>query len=148
MTEKKQQTMVVPDFAFWHETTVRHSDLDPNDHVTNSVICAWFDDGRYILLRQKLRPLVEATDYFALVKLEMNFRKEIRMFDVPRIATTVTRIGKSSMAMHQHLIIGGEIAATAQSVTVLADGNTRTAKPLSADQQDALLPFMAEDQTA
>ena len=147
MTKENQQTIEAADFAFWHETVIRHSDLDPNDHVTNSVICAWFDDGRYILLRKNLRPLVEATDYFALVRLEMNFRKEIRMFDTPRIGTAITRIGKSSLAMHQHLIIGGEIAAMAESVTVLADGHSRSAKALTAAHHDALLPFMVTKPT-
>ena len=142
MTGAPAATMDMPAYGFWHEVTVRHADLDPNDHVTNSVICAWFDDGRYILLRQKLRPLVEATDYFALVKLEMNFRKEVRMFDTPRVGTAITRIGTSSMAMRQHLIVGGEIAATADSVTVLADGHSRSAKPLTTDHQEALRPFM------
>lgn len=137
----------VPDYPFWHEVTVRHADLDPNDHVTNSVICAWFDDGRYILLRQKLRPLVEATDYFALVKLEMNFRKEVRMFDTPRVGTAITRIGTSSMAMRQHLLVGGVIAVTAASVTVLGDGHSRSAKPLAAHHHDALRPFLRAGET-
>jgi acyl-CoA thioester hydrolase len=135
----------VPDYPFWHEVAVRHSDLDPNDHVTNSVICAWFDDGRYILLRQKLRPLVEATDYFALVKLEMNFSKEVRMFHTPRVGTAITRIGTSSMAMRQHLLVDGVIAATATSVTVLGDGHSRSAKPLAANHHDALRPFLARE---
>lgn len=148
MTETTAETMTVPAYGFWHEVTVRHADLDPNDHVTNSVICAWFDDGRYILLRQKLRPLVEATDYFALVKLEMNFRKEVRMFDAPRVGTAFTRIGRSSMAMRQHLIVDGMIAATAESVTVLADGQSRSAKPLLAAHHEALRPFMASEETA
>ncbi|MBC7282730.1 thioesterase family protein [Hoeflea sp.] len=145
MTDGNTET--VPHYPFWHQVTVRHADLDPNDHVTNSVICAWFDDGRYILLRQKLRPVVEATDYFALVKLEMNFSKEVRMFDAPRVGTSITRIGRSSMAMRQHLIVDGAIAATAESVTVLADGHTRSAIPLSTTHQDALRPYMATEDT-
>lgn len=129
-------------YPAWHETVVRHADLDPNDHVTNSVICSWFDDGRYILLRQHLRPLVEPDDYFALAHLEMNFSREVRMFEAPRIGTGLVRLGRSSIAMRQHLLVDGEVAAIANSVTVLADGRLRRAKALSDTQRQALAAFL------
>ena len=135
-------SMPLPDYPMWQGAIVRHADLDPNDHVTNSVICSWFDDGRYVLLRRHLRPVVEASDYFALVMLEMHFLQEVRMFDEPRVGTAITRIGRSSIAMQQHLFVGERIAATATSVTVLGDGVARRARPLSEAHRQALAPFM------
>lgn len=132
-------------FPEWHEITIRHSDLDPNDHVTNSVVCAWFDDGRYFLLRRELRPLVKSTDFFALAKIEMNFKKEIRFNDRPRVGTGITHIGCSSIAMLQYLMIGDQLAATATSVTVLADGNSRRAVSLSPRQREAMDGYLLLD---
>ena len=33
-------------YPVWSQTTVRYSDLDPNNHVNNGAIGAFFEDGR------------------------------------------------------------------------------------------------------
>jgi acyl-CoA thioester hydrolase len=123
--------------------TVRHADLDPNDHVTNSVICAWFDDGRYRLLREHLFPLCRAGLYFALVDLSIGFRAEVGFADQPRVATGVTRLGRSSIAMRQELWCAGRLCCTATSVTVMADRALRRSVALQAEQRTALGRFAA-----
>lgn len=122
---------------------VRHADLDPNDHVTNSVICAWFDDARYMLLREHLFPLCGPGLYFALVDLNIGFRAEIVMFDRPRVATGVTRLGRSSIAMRQELWRGETLCCTSTSVTVMADRAARRSAPLAESHRAALAPFAA-----
>lgn len=125
----------------WMDVMVRHADLDPNDHVTNSVICAWFDDARYILLREHLFPICGPDLYFALVDLNIGFREEIVMFDRPRVATGVTRLGRSSIAMRQELWRDGVLCCTSTSVTVMADRAARRSAPLQDNHRAALAAF-------
>lgn len=122
---------------------VRHADLDPNDHVTNSVICAWFDDARYMLLREHLFPLCGPEHYFALVDLNIGFREEIVMFDRPLIGTVITRLGRSSIAMRQELWRDETLCCTSTSVTALADRSARRSVPLHDSHRAALAPFAA-----
>ncbi len=130
-------------FPHWRPAVVRHSDLDPHGHVTNSVFAAWLDDGRYALLREVLRPLLPPDDLPALASLTVDFSREINFGDVPEIGTAVLRLGDRSIIMGQGLFVGGACAATAHSVTVVMDGRTRRARPLTDAERAALERFGA-----
>ena len=127
-------------FALWHPVVVRHADLDPNGHVTNSVYAAWFDDGRFAHLRAVLRPLMAPGDVLALASLTIDFLAEVGFDERPEIATRVLSLGRSSMTIGQALFAGDTLRAVAHSVTVVADGTTRRAKPLGEAQRAVLLP--------
>lgn len=129
-------------YPFWQDAIVRHADLDPNNHVTNSVICSWFDDGRYMLLLDRIRPLMEASDFLALGTVTIDFHREVRLRHRPRIGTAILGIGRSSVTMGQAIFCGDECAATATSVTIVADGTTRRSKEMSKSQRESLLPFL------
>lgn len=131
-------------FPHWQPATVRHSDLDPNNHVTNSVFAAWLDDGRYALLKEHLRPLLAPTDVFALVSLTIDFSREIDFRDTPEIGTGLLKLGRSSIVMGQGLFIGAGCAASALSVTVVMDGETRRARTLTSDERAALGRFAGD----
>lgn len=130
-------------FPHWRPAVVRHSDLDPHGHVTNSVFAAWLDDGRYALLREVLRPLLPPDDLPALASLTVDFSREINFGDVPEIGTAVLRLGDRSIIMGQGLFVGDACAATAHSVTVVMDGRTRRARPLTDAERAALERFGA-----
>lgn len=128
-------------FPHWRPAVVRHADLDPHGHVTNSVFAAWLDDGRYALLREVLRPLLPPDDLPALASLAVDFSREINFGDVPEIGTAVLRLGARSIVMGQGLFVGGTCAASALSVTVVMNGRTRRARPLADAERAALGRF-------
>ncbi|GJD49740.1 hypothetical protein OPKNFCMD_2473 [Methylobacterium crusticola] len=125
-------------FPHWRPAIVRHADLDPNGHVTNSVYTAWLDDGRYALLTQALRPLIAPGDVLALASVTVDFAQEVGFADAPEIGTAVLRLGTSAIVMGQGVFVGAACAATAHSVTVVMDGRTRRARPLRPGERDAL----------
>jgi acyl-CoA thioester hydrolase len=127
-------------FPSWQDAVVRHADLGPNHHVTNSVICSWFDDGRYALLVRVLRPLLDPADVLALANVAIDFHAEIRFGEVPRIGTAILRLGGSSIAIGQGIFVGDRCAATATSVTVVAGGPERRARALTENERAALTP--------
>lgn len=128
-------------FRHWQGTTVRHCDLDPNDHVTNSVFGAWFDDGRYGLLKRYLRPIVAQSDVFALVSVTIDFSREIAFGELPEVGTAILEVGRSSIIMGQGLFIAGACAASCRSVTVMMDGVSRRPRPLNEAERDILMSF-------
>ncbi|WP_053078508.1 acyl-CoA thioesterase [Methylobacterium tarhaniae] len=130
-------------FPHWRPAVVRHADLDPNGHVTNSVFAAWLDDGRYALLSAILLPLIPPGDLPALAALSVDFAREVTFADAPEIGTAVLRLGARSIVMGQGLFVGDACAATAHSVTVVMDGRTRRARPLTIAERDALGRFAA-----
>ncbi|WP_407520326.1 acyl-CoA thioesterase [Methylobacterium oryzisoli] len=128
-------------FPHWRSAIVRHSDLDPNAHVTNSVFTAWLDDGRYALLTEALRPLMAPDDALALASITVDFAREVGFADAPEIGTAVLRLGTSAIVMGQGLFVGAACVATALSVTVVMDGRIRRARPLDPRERDALAGF-------
>lgn len=128
-------------FLSWHGAIVRHCDLDPNNHVTNSVTCAWFDDGRYFLFEKHFKPLMETNDFLAVVTLTIDYHHEIGTFDTPKIGSVITKIGNSSVTIGQSIFTENGCVASAQSVTVLADGDSRRPKKINSFQRDALMKF-------
>jgi acyl-CoA thioester hydrolase len=128
-------------FPSWQDAVVRHADLDPNHHVTNSVICSWFDDGRYALLVRVLRPLMRQDEVLALANVSIDFHAEIRFGEVPRIGTSVMKLRGSSIAMGQGIFVGDRCAATATSVTVVAGGPDRRARALTEGERASLTPY-------
>lgn len=128
-------------FAHWQPAIVRHCDLDPNGHVTNSVFGVWFDDGRYALLRRHVRPLVPPCDVFALVSVTIDFSREIAFGETPRVGTAVLELGRSSFVMGQGLFVGDVCAASARSVTVLMDGTSRRPRALTVAEREILMGF-------
>ena len=44
-------------YRVWTRDTIRYSDLDPNDHVNNGAINAYFEDGRVRFRKQHLSHL-------------------------------------------------------------------------------------------
>jgi len=128
-------------FPFWHAAIIRHADLDPNNHVTNSVICAWFDDGRYTLLCDVVLPLLEPGDYPVLASVTIDFHREIRFGSRPEIGTAVHTLGNRSLNMVQGIFCDGQCVATATSVTVLVDGKTGRPRPVGEAVAAALGAF-------
>lgn len=129
-------------YNWWYDAIVRHADLDPNNHVTNSVICSWFDDGRYTFLVNNLRPLMPVTDFLALGTVTIDFHQEVKLFHRPQIGTAILKLGRSSIVMGQAIFCDGQCVATATSVTIIADGDTRRSKEMTGPQREALVPYI------
>jgi len=128
--------------TWWHAETIRHVDLDSNNHVNNTVICTWFGDGRYSFVRAVLGPLMEAGDYPVLVSMRVDFLAEVMFGDHPEVATSPASMGRSSVTTDQTLYLGDRPAAVCRSAMALLGGTTRRAKPLTNPMREALASLM------
>ena len=117
-------------YMVWSKDILRLSDLDHQRHVNNAVHPQLFTNGRYALIRGRLRQLVDASDAFALVKITIEYMNEMHYPGDVEVGTLVRRIGKSSVTYGQAIFNNGKCAAVAESVMVMLDGKTRRPKAL------------------
>lgn len=119
-------------FKVWSRDILRLSDIDHQNHVNNAVHPDLFTSGRYALIYGRLRPLVNQSNAFALVKITIEYMNEMHYPGEVEVGTLVRRIGTSSVTYGQAIFNNGKCAAVAESVMVMLDGKTRRPTPLPA----------------
>jgi acyl-CoA thioester hydrolase len=112
---------------------IRFGDLDPQGHVNNTVFATFFETGRVMLLREPGNELNAPGATTVLVRLDINFLKEMHWPGTVEIGTATTRIGRSSYTFLQAIFHEGQCAATADATMVMIDAQTRRARPLPDD---------------
>ena len=109
-------------YASWTRSTIRYSDLDPNGHVNNGAINAFFEDGRVCFRNEHMLRLGEdILTGFALVKFSVDYLAPLFFPGSVDIGTVVIRIGKSSFNLGQGIFDGEKCVAIAEVVTVFFD---------------------------
>ncbi|SFR69467.1 acyl-CoA thioesterase [Halogeometricum limi] len=113
------------EFAYETDITVRFRDLDPVGHVNNAVYATYCEQARIDFFREVLN--VESEDVNSvLANVEINYRKPIEGLGTLTVALGVTDVGDSSFEMAYELRFGGDVVATASSVQVVIDPETKT----------------------
>ncbi|WP_424934529.1 acyl-CoA thioesterase [Amaricoccus macauensis] len=110
---------------------LRYCDTDRQGHINNTVFAALCEAGRMEIFRDQLETLEGEGKQFALVRLAIDFRREMHWPGDAEIGTGVMRIGTSSVALRQSIHCAGVCAAMADSVVVLMDIHTRKPAPIS-----------------
>jgi len=116
-------------FKIWNNDKLRSTDLDHQGHVNNTIFPVFFTSGRHDFLQVLLRPHVAADDLYALVRISIEYLKEMRYPGEVEIGTRVRSVGRSSVSLGQALFSKGDCVAVAESVVVLLDPVVRRAKP-------------------
>jgi acyl-CoA thioester hydrolase len=110
---------------------LRYADTDRQGHVNNAVFSTLLETGRVELLYDPEAPLADAGAEFVIAKLTLEFRGEIHWPGSVDIGTGVERVGTSSLTLGQALFQDGRCVATAETVIVQIDQDTRAARALS-----------------
>lgn len=106
---------------------LRYRDTDRQGHVNNAVYSTFFESGRVELLFNPAEPVAPPGAQFVIVRLTIEFRRELLWPATLEIGTGVSRIGGKSVGLEQALYRNGEIAAAAASVLAIMDDRTRRA---------------------
>jgi acyl-CoA thioester hydrolase len=123
-------TLAFSDYPHRAETDIRHSDTDRLGHVNNVAFAAFLEFGRASLLHNMTSKNPVKGHAFVIVRLEIDYRAEMRWPGKVQIGVGVTRIGRSSFASRQTMFNNGNIVAEAVSVLVLMNEATRKSAPL------------------
>ena len=126
-------------YPFWTEATIRYSDLDPNGHVNNGAINAFFEDGRVNFRNSRMIKLADdILRGFVLVKFSVDYHAALLFPGTVQIGTVVTRVGGSSYTLGQGVFKDNQCIATADVITVYVDPKTQKSTQLSDDLREIL----------
>ncbi len=131
-------------FAARTHDKVRYADTDRQGHVNNAAFASFCETGRVEFLFNPDQPLYPPGAAFVIARLILDFRGEIRWPGTVEIGTRVEQIGRSSFTLKQALFQGERLVATAETVIVLMDEETRRSTPLPPATADALKELMVE----
>ena len=107
-------------YTDWTTEKIRYSDLDPNGHVNNGAINAFFEDGRVQFRIDRMGHYSEDNlAGFVLAKFAVEYLAALSYPGFVDIGTMVLNVGKSSYLLKQALFQGKNCMAIAEVVTVL-----------------------------
>lgn len=121
---------------------LRFCDTDALGHINNAVYAVMLEAGRSELSREAglLDPASGHT--VVLVRLELDFLREMTWPGEVTIETWVSRIGNKSANLEQRVAQGGIETARAKTVIALMSTETRRAIPFTDAFRAALAPWM------
>jgi acyl-CoA thioester hydrolase len=113
------------DFLFWTEEKLRNIDTDQFRHINNAVMASFFEAGRMEMFHAVMAEELNDEAGLVVVRLLMNFHKELHYPGTVAIGTAVTRVGKSSFEASQGLFHDQDCIATASATCVFIHQATR-----------------------
>jgi acyl-CoA thioester hydrolase len=121
----RAETPLLSEFPVWLEINTRNQDTDQFGHVNHAAMATLFEEARIALIfSPELRAETAAVDLL-VVKLTMNFHKELKAPGFVRVGSNVTRIGASSLDIRQAIFASGACFASAEAVCVLLGKESR-----------------------
>lgn len=118
-------------FPFKTFDKIRYADTDRQGHVNNAAFATFIETGRVEFLYDPQDPLVAEDASFVIVNLTVNFLSEVNWPGRIAIGTGVTNVGTSSLRLYQGLFQDGRQVATAETVIVQIDEQSRKSRPLT-----------------
>jgi acyl-CoA thioester hydrolase len=119
------------DFVSVSREKLRYRDTDRQGHVNNAVFSTFLETGRIEVLLTSGGDLAGPDGGFVLAHLQMDFRKEANWPGEVEIGTRIVTVGRSSLRFEQAIFQHGYCIATAETIVVLTDVNTRRSRPFS-----------------
>ncbi len=118
-------------YRLWAQEHVRFSDTDINGHVNHALFVTYFESGRVPITRDPKFGLLEPGSNFNVVRIEVDYKAELRYPATVDIGVRALKYGRTSFRLQQAIFNGDKCLATEEVVLVFMDRETRKAKPLS-----------------
>jgi len=142
MNDAPDRDALLPAFYLhWIEDQVRYADLDPVGHCNSAVYSTYFESARVRLLEDCGMPQIGRPEAFAIVRQNIDYRRELKLGAKLRIGTRVTKIGRSSVHLANAVFEGETCAATATIVGVVISMAARKSVELPADLREKLAAY-------
>lgn len=114
------------------------SDLDAYGHTNHTAFLSWLEEGRERFLRDRglsFLSFLEQGTPLVMVRLEVDYKGQVRWGDAVEIETGVERLGRTSVTFaHRVTLAGGTPAVFAKVVMVFVD---REGRPTQVPQEAA-----------
>ncbi len=109
---------------------IRFGDLDPQGHVNQAVFLTYFESGRVAMFRNPDLSIGVPGVTYVMVRMEVDYMKELRWPGNIEVGTGVAEFGRSSFKASQAIFRDGICAAMGRATLVCMDLKTRKATPL------------------
>ena len=126
------------DFPHRVSDTIRFGDLDPQGHVNQAMFLTYFETGRVAMFRKPDLGIGLPDLTYVMVRMQVDYLKELRWPGTVEIGTGVARFGRSSFHARQAIFCNGLCAATGEATLVCMNVKTRQAVPLPAEALESL----------
>ena len=117
---------------------LRFNDTDRLGHVNNAVFAVMLEQGRSEFALEAGLPIESDGIALVIVRLELEFLREMAWPGTVTVETEVARLGNRSFTLRQRLISANELCARAVTVLVVMDRAARRAVPLDGAWRDSL----------
>ncbi len=125
-------------YKIWTHDKLRYNDTDRQGHVNNAVFATFCETGRVAFLYDKSLALAAPGCNFVVARLAIDFRAELYFPGTVDIGSRIIRIGRSSFVVGQAVFKDNVCVATAESVGVQMNDETRRSEQLTAAMIDWL----------
>src|SRR5262249_38047428 len=128
-----RQVPVRSDFRFWTEEKIRNIDTDQFRHVNNAVISSFLEAGRmevFAAAEPKALLATAGDATLAVVRLEVDFHRELFYPGTASIGSRVVAVGRTSFTVRQGVFDGEVCAVSAVATCVLFDARARKSVPV------------------
>ena len=137
----KQPAPQLVDYPHRVTDNIRFGDLDPQGHVNQAVFLTYFETGRVAMFRNEDLGIGVPGLTYVMVRMEIDYLKELRWPGGVDIGTGVSEFGRSSFKMSQAIFRDGACAALGKATLVCMDVKTRKATPLPEQAIARLSPW-------
>ena len=90
-------------YPFWTEEKLRNADTDRQGHVNNAVFATFFEAGRIEVLGDSRIAAITASTSIVVVRLLIDYKKELFFPGRVRIGTRTAKVGRTSFQFEQSL---------------------------------------------
>jgi acyl-CoA thioester hydrolase len=120
---QKVTTTVQRSLLITHDINVGTYDIDFAGHVSNISYLRWLEDMRLKVFDVyfPLRNFLEQGITPVLASTEVQYKRPIRLFDVPRGTMWVSAMGNASLTMEAEIVVDGVVTTKAKHVGVFID---------------------------
>jgi acyl-CoA thioester hydrolase len=118
--------------AYVHSIEVRFRDLDALGHVNNAVLVTLIEQARFYWWQGWLGDKPFESEGFLIARIEVDYRRPIRLIDEVRVELRCTRIGTTSFDLVYRVFRAQDQAllAEAKTVQVMLDFTTNRSTPI------------------
>ena len=124
---------------------LRFNDTDRLGHVNNAVFAVMLEQGRSELALEAGLPIESDGMALVIVRLELEFLREMAWPSTVTVETEVARLGNRSFTLRQRLVSARELCARAVTVLVVMDRAARRAFRLDGAWRNSLTRWLNPD---
>ena len=141
----KQPARQLADYPHRVTDNIRFGDLDPQGHVNQAVFLTYFETGRVAMFRNEDLGIGVPGLTYVMVRMEVDYIRELRWPGGVNIGTGVSEFGRSSFKVSQAIFRDGVCAALGKATLVCMDVKTRKATPLPQEAIARLSPWKIQE---